>query len=277
MNITAYFLAWCGTISAILALSAGAEDVYPELRKKVSGLHDTNLQEKFIEKFDKIFGERFFSWRCYAMSSLASFVAVLIFVLLWCAMRPEAAASFLRNYDLYEIILIPCAVTFIFNFTTDYVSLRETRWVIKIIKDTKSPTKIIGFLFLDIILTVLIILVLMGVFSSIMFFGFCIFDNELNGYWIQYYVLLEDLYYGITLNSSNHSMPGLTTGIWLYSTFFTSIWVWLFISSGLILKTGYSFGLKVDIKERPIRSIGYISVIIVTIGFLIGALPMFLF
>ncbi len=65
-------------------------------------------------------------------------------------------------------------------------------------------------------------------------------------------------------------------GVWFYSTFFTSVWVYLYVISGLIVKAGSfieilgSFIRKIfDIDNKPLRSMGYVCMVLVSLIFLI--------
>ena len=69
-------------------------------------------------------------------------------------------------------------------------------------------------------------------------------------------------------------------GVYFYSTFFTSIWVWLYALSGFLVKLlrrvfgGITF-LKervFNIEEKPLRSLGYVSVLIVTLIYIVTPL-----
>ncbi len=68
----------------------------------------------------------------------------------------------------------------------------------------------------------------------------------------------------------------LIGGIWFYSTFFTSVWLWLYVISGLIVKVGIFSGILIgrmrgifDIDNKPLRSMGLVCILFVSIIFLI--------
>lgn len=68
-------------------------------------------------------------------------------------------------------------------------------------------------------------------------------------------------------------------GIFFYSTFFTSVWVWLYALSGVLLKVLYSVKLGMGLSSRifevetaPLRSLGMVSNLIITFLFAFGAL-----
>lgn len=75
---------------------------------------------------------------------------------------------------------------------------------------------------------------------------------------------------------------GTAFGIGMVSTFFTSAWLWLYAASVLIsrvllrMNSGVGFLLRVtDVERQPFRSMGFVSVILVSVLFALG-LPLVL-
>ena len=78
------------------------------------------------------------------------------------------------------------------------------------------------------------------------------------------------------------SLLGITMGVFFYSTFLTSVWLWLYAASVLVsrvllrMNNGVGFLLRVtDVERQPFRSMGFISVIIVSVLLTLG-LPLVL-
>ncbi len=73
----------------------------------------------------------------------------------------------------------------------------------------------------------------------------------------------------------------LPVGLWFYSAFFTSAWLWLYLVSGVILRTrgrllsllSSSLGI-LDVANQPLRSMGVISMALVTILYLLVSIAM---
>ena len=68
----------------------------------------------------------------------------------------------------------------------------------------------------------------------------------------------------------------------IISTFFTSVWLWLYAASVLLarillrMNSGVGFLLRVtDVERQPFRSMGFVSVIITSVIFALG-LPLML-
>ena len=64
-------------------------------------------------------------------------------------------------------------------------------------------------------------------------------------------------------------------GVFFYSTFFTSVWLWLFALSQLLIRflskveplRKFFFGYLLPVEERPFRSIGIVAAVIAMVGY----------
>jgi len=86
---------------------------------------------------------------------------------------------------------------------------------------------------------------------------------------------------GLVVTGESYTM-GLPFGLFFYSAFFTSAWLWLYASSVLLsrlllrMNNGVGFLIRVtDVERQPFRSMGFVSVIIVSVLFVLG-LPLVL-
>ena len=78
----------------------------------------------------------------------------------------------------------------------------------------------------------------------------------------------------VTLDST---LAPVTLGIFFYSTFLTSVWLWLYLAAGAAVRVagGFNVGLRwlrgfTDLDEQPFRSLGFAAVLITTFIFLAG-------
>jgi len=76
---------------------------------------------------------------------------------------------------------------------------------------------------------------------------------------------------------------GLPFGLFFYSAFLTSVWLWLYVAAVILsrfllrMNNGVGFLLRAsDVEQQPFRSMGFVSVIIVSGLFALG-LPLVLF
>lgn len=72
-------------------------------------------------------------------------------------------------------------------------------------------------------------------------------------------------------------LAGFPPGVFLYSAFFTSAWLWLYAAAALVsrlllrMNSGVGFLLRAtEVERQPFRSIGFVSVLIVSGLFLLG-------
>lgn len=284
-----YFSAWLGSWFLAIRITwwffnkEREDTLRPEIKIIISNwLKNIKLEKEianwpmtFAAVFDGIFGKKHFTRRCIIGSCIASFVAVLILTFFWWMTRPDDFYGIFSKTSLYEFLLIYLLITIFLNSIADYFSLLETRWIIDRIKDTNSTPKICGFLAIDFVATVFIFLAVMTIslFPIIYIVSFFPENYGSNGYFEMLSHYWGELYYAITLNSECGN--DITVGVWLYSTFFTSIWVWLYFLSGLIVKIivflakllGWTIRI-LDIDNKPLRSIGVVCVVIVSVIFL---------
>ena len=279
-----YIFAWATTTGGFWFLFEKAENALSEeSREKVVGwLGATDskgsidsIPEQFALLFDRVFGERHLSWRCFWRSCVASVVAIFIAyqVVLGLGMpispasgiplpftlpRPEgpisATAYFLVYLGLFGSTL------------PDYVSLLETRWAMSWMR-RKGCLGLI--LTIDVLLTAAISLTALWVILGTM------------GTWFSPVRLFSVV---MDINNLTPEAAGVA-GVWrvyLLSAFFTSFWLWLYAASVFLsrlllrMNNGVGFLLRVtDVERQPFRSMGFVSVIITSVLFALG-LPLVL-
>ena len=289
-RIDLYLTAWAATTAGIWFLFEKAETALSiETREKVAGwVRERELQSgigsisgNFTVLFDRVFGERHLSWRCFFRSSLASLVFVLCVYL--------GAASFTLDNSIErspeylpkvgDVRHILWYIAF-FNLIPDYLSLLETRWAITwarssgrflwvIVADAVltgliSAAFIIGVVLTPPLIEVAVTPVTTGDLTTRLFGG------ELSGW-------LRGLFVDF---GTDPREPGFA--IFFYSAFFTSIWLWLYAASVLLsrlllrMNDGLGFMLRVtDVERQPFRSMGFVGVVIVSTLFALG-LPLLL-
>ncbi len=76
------------------------------------------------------------------------------------------------------------------------------------------------------------------------------------------------------LLGENLEAGGIPIGIFFGAAFFTSAWAWLYAMSGLVVKLaeygGRGLGVLrnfLDIDKKPITSIGWVAMVLVSIGY----------
>jgi len=251
--------------------------------------------ETFAEVFDHIFGNRHLSRKCFTRSCLASLISVLILTAIWWAIRPTQFKAFWESGTVFEAILSVYLIGIIINLLPDYLSLLETRWLIKKMIEAQRTIRVILFLGIDVFITSLIFLIFIALSMFAVYIVRGIFPNFLDlvdhspvpvrnlMIRVMELKMTTSAYKEWLIHFLGNSLP-LTTdmvgepspGIWLYSTFFTSIWAWLYAISGFLAKLGEKlfigfkwFKRTFDIDHHPLSSMGIIAIIVVFLVYLI--------
>ncbi|MBI4378601.1 MAG: hypothetical protein HY578_05830 [Nitrospinae bacterium] len=306
-----YFSWYLLAIGFFWTLFSRAEEVVnPNIKSQISrslqnldpAKQIASWPEQLVEIFDSIFGKRHLSWQCFRYSCLASLVSVLIVTLLWWTLRPLQFKVFWESGALPDALLSVYLVAVAINLIPDYLSLIETRWLIKMIGKAPRTPRIIAFLGMDIILNALISLTFIAFSLVVVYIVKIIFPtfSKLPDYGptsirslmfrvVEHNFTLQDYWLWLT-HFLRNSIP-LTTdivgepspGIWFYSTFFTSVWAWLYALASFFVKLGeqLNIGLKwfrgvFDIENKPLRSLGMIAILLITLLYLVCLILLFL-
>jgi len=274
-SLLLYAASWVTITGGIWLLFERAEVVVtPETKAAISrwlrNLDPTtafpNWPATFAAVFDRIFGERHLSSRCFWRSCAASFISVVIVTLFWAALRPHQFAKFVKDANYIFLVLIFVAAVYL-NFIPDYLSLLESRYIIRLMSKTHSMIRVLAYFAFDLVVSAAIIL---GAFIT----------------WLAPYLFLSDeplfnsflsvLLHLLLLSSLSEGLPSF--GICFYSTFFTSVWVWLYASSGLVVRLGQYLGISLrglkmilDIDKKPLRSMGLVAMLLVTLVYVVAA------
>jgi len=256
---------WLSIVGGIYGLFSKAEDVIIEKSKTaisnwLKNLDFTselpNVPALFAETFDSIFTKKHFSDECILRSCVASLISVLMLFLI--STMLFNLRDFFLELDVFWGAIGFISASFFFNFIPDYLSLLETRTLIKLARKTHSATIIIILLLVDLLLTFIIFTINYFIISTISDKPFdpIIFSDILRAIQFDHYL-----------------------SIFLYSTFFTSVWLWLYAISGFIIKLISStrkglrfFQRHLDIDNKPLRSMAFVLITLITLTYFIIAL-----
>lgn len=239
-----------------------------------------NLPSVVSAMFTKVLGNRHLSWRCFLMSCLFSILAVGLLTFVYSQIDVLQWKKFLSSANW---LLVGFAFLGL-NLFPDYISLMETRVVIRLMGRTRRVRTLIGYLGLDSLLTLLIFCGVGGVL-----FGTLLAFRELLTLPEDLIVLsttgglINEIYTEVmaaVLNLRTLTFSGSdgALGIFLYSTFFTSVWVWLTALgwgvTRLLAKSPPLIRLMnraLPIDTHPMRAIGEVAAVIVCLGYWIVA------
>lgn len=266
---------WLSLAGGVWGLFSLAENtVRPEVKSSISQWlrNPSGPLERwpvtFAKVFDSVFGVDHPSWRCFRRSCVASLACVSIVTLIWGALRTDEFMAFIAQENIGSLAAFPFLFAFM-NLIPDYLSLLETRYVIRWTGNQPSLVRLLAFLIIDLAATSVIALgAVVGLWG---------FYRTVAPWYPVFPFLVAIKSYLKHAPFLTVMAPGfLSPGIWFYSTFFTSIWVWLYGLSGLIVRLAGSLGAVfrglegiLDIDNRPLHAIGLVWSVLVTIGYVL--------
>ncbi|CAN0312320.1 unnamed protein product, partial [Chrysoparadoxa australica] len=167
----------------------------------LEGSYQSTWATQFCTMFDRIFGDQHWRLRCVSLSALASVLAVLALWLLFDRILGLISLRADTGLSLWQALLLGAAI----NIIPDYISLYETRWLLKQFERIRNPIGQFLVLIADAVVTGLII-----------FLG------------IKAYLWITG-----TPQISVVEMMALISiyAVFFYSTFLTSIWAWAYCLS----------------------------------------------
>ncbi len=267
-----YAFAWATTTGGLWFLFEKAEHALLEsTRSKVVRWVETvdikgsvgSIPSQFGLLFDRVFGDKHWTLSCFLRSCIASvsFVAVCFALLGPLGIGAEDGAEPNSAMQLAGSILFGALM---FNVIPDFFSLLETRWLLGRVQ---QRMRVRWILVLDAVITLLIFLV--TTLAVLLFLSLGVFKGAGVGG-------QSDAYMAGRFIGEMISNPTLALAIFA-STFFTSVWLWLYAASVPISRVlvrmggGVGFLLKItDVEKQPFRSMGFTSVVIVSLLFLVG-------
>lgn len=133
-----YGASWVTITGGVWALFERAETVVaPAIKAEISmwlrNLKGPSIRawpHTFVQVFDRVFGSRHVSWRCFVRSALASFASIVVVVLVWGALRPSEFRAFVAEEGAATGLIVVLGSGALVNVFPDYLSLLETRFVI---------------------------------------------------------------------------------------------------------------------------------------------------
>lgn len=199
--------------------------------------------DTFARIFDRVFGQKHLSWKCFSRSCLLSIfgmiVSFLVALLVYLPMiDPTLVRTFMAKFDPSQItgaritiVLVLILLMISVCCLIDYVSLLKTRWAIRLTKGLA-----------------------MGVLRTLMIF-------------------LIDGLLGLMLVVVSTILLSPLTGIAnLTSIAMGSIWLWLYGLCGFLLivarrvDPGFQwFNSKFDIEKKPLQAIGLVAGAVVAV------------
>ena len=244
MNITIEQPAFFATYLAFILTTAGSvygatiwigSHLSPESKNSLTlwlgGEYESSWSHHFCNLFDAVFGKKHLSWHCFIRSSLASVIAVLILYVLFSEVLGVTGERALGELSLWKAVLFAAVI----NIFPDYLSLFETRWLLKRFENIQSFKGPLAVLFADALFTGAIILLSVSVFQIVR---------------------------GEAVLSPIEIMALFSVfSVFFYSTFLSSAWAWVFCLSTWFMRLFSCSALKniLDVKSRPVAQIALVT------------------
>ena len=179
-----------------------------------------DLTTTLVSLFDVIFGPRLWSWKFLLRSLLASVMSLIVMIVIWFILNPEELAHRSLTTNLMQFVIVGAIV----NLLPDCVSLAETRIIIRKMENRRAGVIVLSLL-VDLVITTTII------FCSI--FGFASLLSTVIDEGLSSQRILTGIIRGYSLNSDNKSGE---IGVFIYTTYFTSVWIWLYMISAIMMR-----------------------------------------
>lgn len=239
----------------------------------------------FLRWFDRVFGVREVNvplvgrlylprlWR----SILASFLALLVLSIVW-FLHKETLSRQLRfespsrhDFDELSILLIVYgSATLVTNWIPDYLSLIQSRWIMERMASAKSAGKRLGLLLVDALMTVAIafgaiyigLRLCLPLVEDRLTIEIGCFTTELLGFDDAWEIFVA----GLRFESPPATLNYDASGIYIYSTFLTSLWVWIYLLVGLCMRAVVALRAPAAVARetlrdrRPLLSMGLVAV-----------------
>ena len=158
-----YVFAWATTTGGLWFLFEKAEKALSEesrdrvvawMQERDLGSAFQALPSHFALLFDRVFGEKHWSRRCFERSIIASFAAVIVAFTVLASLNPGVLTAFGDSGELWDLVttfFVYVMLSVFFNVLPDYVSLLETRIVIGYMRG--SLWRILGLVIVDGVVT----------------------------------------------------------------------------------------------------------------------------
>ena len=225
----------------------------------------------FIEAFDRIFGDRHLTLRCFLRSCVASIMAVFVMTIMWAVFDPTSWQEYLSAENGKSGIYVIFFLALTLNLVPDYISLLETRFILRRVAHA-GIERLIVLLILDIIITG-------AIFGCGVAITILITEVVTGESFYLVSLSLVPILFWIICNPFQTYGPPLPLCIYFYSTYFTSVWLYLFMASSITAKLAYSLGRignwvmsLLDIERKPFQSMGIITMGVVTLALAIYAI-----
>lgn len=234
---------------------------------------ESNWPHTFATVFDRVFGPKHLSWKCFWRSCVASYCALTISLLI--AQAHYHRAAFV-GFEETGLVLYLALIT---NVLPDYLSLLKSRFLIGLMSRWRDSGRRIVIVVSDLILTGIIGLA--GMIVAMLFLTSTVVLVALRSPPPTVPQAMRQ-FLGSPIMAIHTVGMGLNEPInflWFFPAFFTSIWTALYAGSGFLLKAARRFDIgfewfnrHFDIEKKPLQSIGLVAGALVAVVYWVAVI-----
>ncbi|NQY80476.1 MAG: hypothetical protein HRT47_09210 [Candidatus Caenarcaniphilales bacterium] len=212
----------------------------------------------FLATFDGLFTKKHLSLECFKRSAIISLTTFIFVFYLFENFKDETATYQLRDLVIMSPLFF--TVNIFWNILIDYLSLLETRYILRWLIKNTSPLKVTSILLLDLLATGLIYFIGSVLFLLILIFGYA---NEL---------VISIINYMTKSFDKDGLIIFYILGFFFITTFFTSIYLYLYLISSFTIKNLVKLNPilrflkeRLAIEKQPFISMGVILVLLISL------------
>jgi hypothetical protein len=212
------------------------------------------------ELFERIFGERHFSLKCFIRSAAFSLGAMAFIGILCLLISPRAIliqATEISDSDTFWLLIGLLALWLPWSILIDYVSLFKTRVILRVLLRTQLQSLALAMLVIDSFVYSLIFHV--GIVVIVMIDAALLSQGVASA---QAVSLLQLFVFGSRVPTISHPL----NFILFWAGFAPSIWMWLYVAALFVTRTLLKseklvnwFRWALDVEKNPFRSIGAVA------------------
>lgn len=219
--------------------------------------------QTFTEVFDRMFGQKHLSWKCFRRSCAVSAIGAFLMLCIWATRHPDQLVAYFHRNDLPPFVeLLPNFL--LVSAIPDYISLRKSRYLLNIMADpspakTSSAARVFLLIATDCLVSAAIAMAAYGLYTL---FGAPLFRAQ-DAVQSNFRIFFE----WPNLDARLGTMP---LAAFLYPSFFTVVWVSLYGLAGILVKIAHSLGLlwrMFDIEKKPLQAIGLVAGALVALAY----------
>jgi hypothetical protein len=206
-----------------------------------------SLPKAFIEWFDRLFRTRAVQvlgvelhLPSFPRSALASFLALVAAFVVWLANKGGLSEPPSSGTNVSYLLLLYGGATVVTNIIPDYLSLVESRFVLGKLSRARSPLAKLGWLLVDAGATAAIVFCFLWASGTVLLplvsEGSLYAVGCLTPESFDLRRMVDIVVAGLTFSTPPGTLNYDVSAVYIYSSFFTSFWVWLYLGSSLLVR-----------------------------------------